>query len=126
MKKSLHFGFVALLLLLVFDAVMTLRTAAHLLASQRRMAEVVSIRGEVRALLAAYVDAETGERGFLLTGDEAYLKPYRTALTTIERSDRRLKALLTTGEDLQELRGRIGALGAERMAALERALDQVL
>ena len=122
MKKSLHFGFAFLLLLLVFNAVMTFRTAAHLRASQRRMAEVVSIRGEVRALLAAYVDAETGERGFLLTGDAAYLQPYQAALATIERSDRRLKALLTTGEDLQELRGRIQGLGAERMAALERTL----
>lgn len=122
MNKSLHIGFAALLLLLVFDAVMPLRTAAHLVASQRRMAEVVSIRGEVRALLAAYVDAETGERGFLLTGDAAYLKPYQTALATIERSDRRLNALLTTAEDLQEVRGRIKTLGAERMAALDRAL----
>ena len=124
MKKSLQCGFVLLLLLLVFNAVMTFRTAAHLRASQRKMAEVVSIRGEVRALLAAYVDAETGERGFLLTGDDAYLKPYQMALATIERSDRRLKALLTTGDDLQELRGRIERLGTERMAALERALAE--
>jgi CHASE3 domain sensor protein len=122
MKKSLYIGFAALLLLLVFDGVMTLRTAAHLVASQRKMAEVVSIRGEVRALLAAYVDAETGERGFLLTGDAAYLKTYQGALATIERSDRRLKALLTTAEDLQKVRGRIETLGAERMAALDRAL----
>ena len=30
-----------------------------------------------RALLVSLVDQETGERGFLLTGDDAFLKPYR-------------------------------------------------
>ncbi len=30
-----------------------------------------------RALLVALVDQETGQRGYLLTGDEAFLEPYR-------------------------------------------------
>ena len=35
------------------------------------------------ALLAFLGDAETGQRGFLLTGNERYLEPYRRALTEI-------------------------------------------
>ena len=34
----------------------------------------------VRDLLAVVKDAETGQRGYLLTGDEAYLEPYEDAL----------------------------------------------
>src|SRR5437016_743729 len=30
--------------------------------------------------VAELVDAETGQRGFLLTGDEAYLEPYHAAI----------------------------------------------
>src|SRR5206468_478516 len=34
---------------------------------------------EVEGLLSALKDAETGQRGFLLTGEDDYLEPYRRA-----------------------------------------------
>ncbi|MEQ1861504.1 MAG: ATP-binding protein [Chthoniobacteraceae bacterium] len=123
MKKSLLFGFAALLLLLAFDAGMSILTAAKLRVSQSRIVEVANIRIELRALLAAYVDAETGVRGYLLMGDESFLEPYHAALATIERSDLRLKKLLTPEKQLTELRGRIEALGTQRMTALEGTLS---
>lgn len=124
MKKSLLLGFAALLLLLAFDAGMSLHTAAQLRKSQSRIVEVAGIRIELRALLAAYVDAETGVRGYLLTGMEPYLEPYRAVIATIERSDLRLKSLLTPEKELTELRGRIEALGSQKMAWLERMLSE--
>jgi signal transduction histidine kinase len=86
--------------------------------------EVTGIRSELRALLAAYVDAETGVRGFLLTGEGAYLEPYEAARATIARSDLRMKVLVTPEPELAELRGRIEALGSHRMTALERTLAE--
>jgi len=124
MKKSLLLGFAALLLLLAFDAGMSLHTAAQLRASQRRIAEVAGIRIELRALLAAYVDAETGQRGYLLMGDSSYLEPYHAARIAIDRSDLRLKSLLTPEKELAELRSRIEALGSQRMAVIDRALSE--
>ncbi len=124
MKKSLLFGFVALLLLLVFDTGMNVRTAAHLRVAQRRIAEVAGIRIELRELLAAYVNAETGQRGFLLTGEESYLEPYQEARATIERSDLRMKTLLTPETELAGLRDRIEALGSQRMVKMGRTISE--
>ncbi|WP_367344620.1 response regulator [Stenotrophomonas bentonitica] len=42
-----------------------------------RSQETMNAMGDV---LSAVQDAETGQRGYLLTGDESYLEPYRTAL----------------------------------------------
>ncbi|MGY8564484.1 response regulator [Paracidovorax citrulli] len=42
-----------------------------------RSQETMTALGDV---LSAVQDAETGQRGYLLTGDESYLEPYRTAL----------------------------------------------
>ena len=50
-------------------------------------AEVGRTRSEIialQALLATIEDAETGQRGYLLTGDQAYLTPYRQATALIE------------------------------------------
>ena len=124
MKKSLLFGFIALLLLLVLDAGMSLHTQVQLRASQARIVEVAGIRIELRALLAAYVDAETGARGFLLTGEESYLQPYDAALATLARSDLRMKSLLAPEKELAELRARIDTLGSQRMEALERLIAE--
>lgn len=124
MKKSLLFGFIALLLLLVLDAGMSLHTQVQLRASQARIVEVAGIRIELRALLAAYVDAETGARGFLLTGEESYLQPYDAALATLARSDLRMKSLLAPEKELAELRARIETLGSQRMEALERLIAE--
>ncbi|MFN4160909.1 MAG: CHASE3 domain-containing protein, partial [Stenotrophomonas sp.] len=42
-----------------------------------RSQETMTALGDV---LSAVQDAETGQRGYLLTGDDSYLEPYRTAL----------------------------------------------
>ena len=45
-------------------------------------------------LFSTLQDAETGQRGFLLTGDEAYLQPYVDAVDTLPA---RLKAVERLG-----------------------------
>jgi signal transduction histidine kinase/CHASE3 domain sensor protein len=40
--------------------------------------------GTLDELLSSVKDAETGQRGFLLTGDERYLEPYRAAVLSLQ------------------------------------------
>src|SRR2546421_13015063 len=42
------------------------------------------IRESVDRLLSSLVDAETGQRGFLLTGAERYLEPYNLAIGVLQ------------------------------------------
>src|SRR6185437_12649854 len=46
-----------------------------------------------RATLSDLKDAETGQRGFVLTGDEAYLDPYTSALTALAADTSALRLL---------------------------------
>ena len=124
MKKSLLLGFVSVLLLLVMDATMSLRTETQLHITERQIAEVAGLRFELRALVATYVDAETGQRGYLLTGDEAYLEPYHAALAAIGSPQTAGKSALSPEKASKELRGRIEALGSQRMAMLASALSE--
>ena len=41
------------------------------------------VLGKNRELLSHLLDAETGQRGYLLTNDDAYLTPYRSALQSV-------------------------------------------
>jgi two-component sensor histidine kinase/CHASE3 domain sensor protein len=44
------------------------------------------VRRQARDLILALVDAETGQRGYLLTQDNQYLEPYQDAVLTIDRT----------------------------------------
>ncbi len=50
------------------------------------MARQVQARTAINRLLQLVVDAETGSRGFLLTGDPRYLEPYNAAVADIGQS----------------------------------------
>lgn len=43
-----------------------------------------AMRNSVTQLLQSMLDAETGHRGYLLTGDERYLEPYEQATATVD------------------------------------------
>ena len=44
-----------------------------------RVAQALEVIGELQSISLSMKDAETGQRGFLLTGDESYLAPYTAA-----------------------------------------------
>ncbi|MDQ6733555.1 MAG: CHASE3 domain-containing protein [Nitrospirota bacterium] len=60
-------------------------------------------------------DAETGQRGFIITGEPAYLEPYQAALQTVPRSLAALRVLVADSPKQ-----------IEQVAALEVALDRKL
>ena len=104
----------ALLLLLELKQ----RTASDELTDRVREAQLATER-----LLLSLEDAETGQRGYLLTGNPTYLAPYETAQALL---DRRLEQLATVllGADansafhIEQLRH----LGAAKMAELRRTI----
>ena len=48
------------------------------------MGTALKARGAVNMLLQSMLDAETGQRGYLLTGNESYLAPYDKAVATLQ------------------------------------------
>ena len=74
---------VSLVILLMLTLIFRRDQAEYRTAEQ----ELELIRSTIDAnsgILSAVTEAETGERGFLLTGKGEYLKPYRDALTHLE------------------------------------------
>ncbi len=74
-------------------------------------------------LLSSMRDAETGQRGYFLSGSEAYLFPYNTALREIDGRlstlEARMQARNGSMEELQALRG----LVTTRLNLLARGIE---
>src|ERR1017187_5093128 len=73
----------ASLLIVALIGVMSWRTGQEAVQTQRELTISQNIRNSSVDLLSALKDAETGQRGFLLTGRKEYLEPYRSALSAL-------------------------------------------
>ncbi len=93
-----------------------------------------SVLESVQRLFSTVQDAETGQRGYLLTGDEKYLTPYYLAIQLASGEMARLKSLLARPDDAPRLSSAIDQKFAElhktidlrRAKGLQAALDVVL
>jgi len=106
---------VAILLLLVVNVttfVMIQRTAAF----NDEIDSLQATRRTARNVLIDLLNAETGQRGFLLTGRSNFLAPYRTAAGTVETDLVELRRLTVDDAELEPL---IEAMDDTAMAKLE-------
>src|SRR6185312_5100548 len=61
----------------------------------RQLDSARDLREQTDGLIAAVTDAETAERGYLLTGNPIYLTSYRSALKTVPEELKALNATTT-------------------------------
>src|SRR5688572_202011 len=69
-------GFVGVAVILVMALAVGLANLTNLHHTGAAVAQTYSLRVALQRLLATMVDAETGERGFIITGAASYLEPY--------------------------------------------------
>jgi len=80
-KLGAGFGLAALTLLVI--AFVSYRNITNLIANESWVEHTHQVRINLAGLMSELTDAETGQRGYLLTGNDSYLKPYETALREI-------------------------------------------
>ena len=85
---------------------------------------IVGSDGQVHLLelLSLLQDAETGQRGFLLTGDDAYLGPYQRAAEQIPKKLEDLKQSVVSPQQLSTL-GHLEALYERKIQELHRTIE---
>jgi signal transduction histidine kinase/DNA-binding response OmpR family regulator/CHASE3 domain sensor protein len=77
--RNLQIGFGLSLLLLIITAVASFSSISNLLDGSRWVDHTDSVINQLNMTLSTLKDAETGQRGFLLTDDTSFLRPYHGA-----------------------------------------------
>lgn len=95
------------LLLVVAAAAASLFIVQGVDAQMRDVQRTYEVRRQAHQLIQSLIDAETGQRGFLLTQDQAYLDPYRNAVASMDATYKRLLEMVA---DNPGQKVRIGAL----------------
>ena len=105
-------GFALTLLVLAVGSTLGYQNARHLDANRRLVTHTREVLGSLDALLSVLKDAETGQRGYLLTEDATYLQPYQDALQRLSGELTRLTGLISDNPDQ-----------LARMAMLDQTID---
>lgn len=107
---------------LLLDATVAYRATRALIDANARVTQSFEVLIELKATLSTVTDAEIGQRGYLITGEPAYLEPYEAALARIDGHLARLKER-TADHPLQHRRSALLAEHiAKRLASLNRGL----
>lgn len=117
---------VAAFLAFVGTAVGASLSLAELIDRDAERSDALRTQTELQHLLTLLVDVETGQRGFLITGQQAFLRPYEEALGELNEARRAVHRRIPRRSANSLLLGRLDALIDERLrqarAAVERRL----
>lgn len=115
------FGLSALTLVLV--GVISYRNAYLLIESDGWVEHSHLVRITLSNLISELKDAETGQRGYLLTGDEGYLEPYKSALGSISSTLADLHKFTADNADQQRLLAGLSQPVDNKLAELKQTID---
>ena len=116
------FGFVLILLLVLANAFVSYRSVRRVALNNQRVLKTTHTLAQLQDILATIQDAEAGQRGYIITGQESYLVPYSLARLTVEQQQKELRDLIDEPDilrKLQPLRGQIEA----RLLSLEQTVE---
>jgi CHASE3 domain sensor protein len=91
--KSLWLGIILLLIILTINGYVTFFSFERVNRNNALVGHGQQVLLETERLKSLLVDAETGQRGYLYTGDEHYLAPYNRASQEIDAQLDRVAAL---------------------------------
>ncbi|WGV25797.1 GAF domain-containing protein [Halotia branconii] len=74
-------------------------------------------------LLSATKDAETGQRGYIITGDQTYLQPYKSAIAIIDQKIERLNILTVNNPQQQKQLKTLKYLIRAKLAFAKNTID---
>ena len=110
--------------LLIAIAALTYRNTSVLNADAGWVAHTNQVLDLTSEMLLALVDAETGQRGFLLTGRDEYLEPYSAAVKRLDGLFSTLKYETRDNSSQQDRIARLTELTATRLAGMEQAIAE--
>jgi CHASE3 domain sensor protein len=111
--------------LLVFGlvGVVSYRSTTDLMASADTVTHSHQVKEALSAVRFSFVSAETGQRGFVLTGEDRYLDSYRTGTREVDGNLARLRELTADNPSQQRKIDQLQQLAAAKLSELAETID---
>ena len=122
-KAALQIAAVVLLILMAFNTYLASDHLKRIQATAALSLESSGVQAGIARVWQDFTDMETGQRGFLLTDDAAYLQPYVDAKSAIATDLANLRSALTNRpQSEQALETQLESLAASKQTEIDRTI----
>ncbi|MFO0897258.1 MAG: CHASE3 domain-containing protein [Pirellulales bacterium] len=115
-------GFLLAIAVLITSTALSYYNFKQVADNEAQVVHTHEVLDALAQTLASVTDAETGQRGYVITGDKAYLEPYHAANKRLLELTARLSFLTGDNEDQQAELTKLQALVAGRVGVLEKVI----
>lgn len=122
-RRSLLLWCTGTILLLSLNGIVFYSNTRTLVDHDSAVTHTQEVLSALENLLTSVTDTETGERGYIITGDERYLRPYSRALAAIDPQMSRTDALTVDNMTQQRRLPRLRVLIAAKLTEEQLAIS---
>jgi methyl-accepting chemotaxis protein len=116
-------GFALALLALIIIGAVAYRSTSGFIQTAALVTHSHQVIEDLEQVMSIMKDAETGQRGFLITGEDRYLDPYNSAKTAIDPAMKSIRDLLGTDQASLDRLNAVQSLITEKFSELQETID---
>lgn len=122
-RFSVIAGFALLVLLLIGNSLLTKRQLDVQVANEGWVFHTRQVLYELQQTETLLLDAETGQRGYLLTGQDVYLQPFNLAIGQVQRHIANLARATADNPAEQQNAAQLSFLASKKLSELTETID---
>src|SRR5260370_11658751 len=122
-RHIVFLGFALAAVISVFAGYESYRNTVRFSEASEWRKHTYEVLRNIDATAAGLVDAETGQRGYLLAGQEIYLEPYRASITNVGQTIANLNSLTSDNPNQQKTLHILWPLVEKKLWELQLPID---
>ena len=122
-STRLYLGFGILLAFVLGVSLVSYTSTNNLIDSTDLVIHTQEVIADINDVLTVLIDAETGQRGFIITGQNRYLEPYNSAFIKIDNNIEDLRELTSDNPVQQKNIDQLELLVDEKFDELRETID---
>ncbi len=116
-------GYALAIVILVVIGVFSYRNTTTLIDAAQMKAHSYQVLENLKEVLSTLKDAETGQRGYIITGKDRYLDPYQAGISDVNQTMQHLKGLTSDNPNQQQRLVALDPLIAAKLSELKETID---
>ncbi|MBL8120002.1 MAG: CHASE3 domain-containing protein, partial [Anaerolineae bacterium] len=121
-ERVIGSGFLVMILFVIITSVLAYQSISQYILVNQRVSHTLQVIGTLQDLLSTIVDAESGQRGYILTGQLEFLEPYQLGNQTIDELFEQLRTLTLDNSSQQARIDTLAPLVEQRMTFLTQSI----
>ena len=117
-------GFILLWLVLAASAALSYRQTAQLVSSQELVDHTHRVLAGLESIIASLTEAETAQRGFIITSDPRYLDQYRAAAAAVPQAIHFVRTLTSDNPSQQSQIVQVEQAARARLETIARTIAE--